>query len=371
MYFYIYMNLFHERHKTTTGATNISWLFGLPRILLTAFLVLTATDLIAQDAVVTRIQTDSGLVYKWTALHRDKEIGAGLVTDPNHYLLTGKEINRRVKLVAVGNIAGYAAVMYGLNKEWYSGYPRSSFHFFNDNREWLQVDKVGHMYSAYIESYGSMELWRWTGIGRKKRILLGGLSGAFYQTVIETLDGFSSQWGWSWGDFSANVVGSSILTSQELLWDEQRIRLKFSFHRNDYGDPALNKRADELYGKTLSERFLKDYNAQTYWASANLQSFLPHSDLPSWLSIAVGYGAEGMFGAEENVGKDKLGNITFSRTDIPRYRQWYLAPDVDFRKIKTKKKGLKILFAVLDAFKFPAPSLEFSQGRFKLHAISF
>ena len=64
--------------------------------------------------------------------------------------------------------------------------------------EWKQVDKVGHFYSAYIESRASMELWRWTGIDRKKRIWIGGMSGAFYQTVIEILDGFSAGWGWSW-----------------------------------------------------------------------------------------------------------------------------------------------------------------------------
>lgn len=285
--------------------------------------------------------------------------------------LSAKTINKRVKLVAAANIVGYSAILYGLNAEWYQNYPRSGFHTFNDNKEWLQVDKVGHMYGAYIESKASMELWRWTGIDRKKRIWLGGLSGAVYQTVIETLDGYSAEWGWSWGDFSANILGSGILIGQELAWDEQRIKLKFSFHNNNYGNTQLNKRADELYGNSLSERFIKDYNAQTYWASVNLKTFLPESKLPAWLSVAFGYGADGMFGAEQNIGKDKDGNITFNRTDIKRYRQWYLAPDIDFSKIKTNKKGIRFLFTVLNAFKFPAPSLEFSNGTFKLNALHF
>ena len=41
---------------------------------------------------------------------------------------------------------------------------------------------------------------------------------------------------------------------------------------------------------------LKDYNAQTYWFSANLKSFFPEIKFTAWLNVAVGYGAEGMFG---------------------------------------------------------------------------
>ena len=66
-----------------------------------------------------------------------------------------------------------------------------------------------------------------------------------------------------------------------------------------------------------------------------------------------------------------LTNIIFEREDIRRYRQWYLSPDIDFTKIKTNKKGLRVLFFALTAFKFPAPSLEFSKGTFKVNAVHF
>ncbi|MEO5893927.1 MAG: DUF2279 domain-containing protein [Ferruginibacter sp.] len=286
-------------------------------------------------------------------------------------ILTPKQVKSRVRFVAISNGLEYSALLVALNAEWYADYPRSSFHFFNDNAEWLQVDKVGHMYSAYIESRMSMELWRWTGIERKKRIWYGGLSGAFYQTVIEILDGFSAEWGWSWGDFAGNILGSGTLIAQELAWNDQRIKLKFSFHKNNYGDPQLNNRADKIYGKTITERFIKDYNAQTYWASVNLKAFFPKSNLPSWLAVSVGYGADGMYGARSNIAKDDNGIVIFDRSDIKRYRQWYLSPDIDLTKIKTKKKGVRLLFTVLSAFKFPAPSLEFSNGKFKVNALYF
>ncbi|NOU37445.1 MAG: DUF2279 domain-containing protein [Ferruginibacter sp.] len=278
---------------------------------------------------------------------------------------------KRVRGVALANVVGYGAILYGLSAAWYSGFAKSKFHSFDDNSEWLQIDKIGHSLSAYAESKASYEVWRWTGISRKKRILLGGLSGAAYQTIIETLDGFSSDWGWSWGDFGANIVGSGIFTAQELAWNEQRIQFKFSFHKKNYADNSLNKRSTEIFGSSEPERFLKDYNGQTYWLSANIKSFFPKSRVPSWLSIAVGTGAEGMFGARDNIGKDKLGNITFARNDIQRYRQWYFAPDIDLTKIKTKKRGVKMALNILNIFKFPMPSLEYSKAGFRVNFIHF
>lgn len=277
---------------------------------------------------------------------------------------------KRIQLVTAGNIIGYGGTMALLYNAWYKNYPQGRFHTFNDNKEWLQVDKVGHMYSAYIESKASMEMWRWAGLPRKQRIWIGGMSGAIYQTAIETLDGFSTQWGWSWGDFAANIAGSGILVAQELAWDEQRNQFKFSFHRNDYGDPILNARADDLFGKGVANRMLKDYNAQTYWLSANLKSFFPKSTLPAWLNLAVGYGASGMFGGETNQWVDKNG-IAYNRNDIRRYRQWYLSPDIDFTRIKTKKKWLKTGLFILNAFKMPAPALQMSRNGLQVHWLYF
>ncbi len=280
-------------------------------------------------------------------------------------------MRRRVKIIATTNIVGYSAAMIGLYSAWYKNYPQTNFHTFDDISEWKGIDKIGHAYSVYAESKVSMELWRWTGIERKKRIWLGGLSGAFYQTVIETLDGFSSEWGWSWGDIAANIAGSGLFTAQELAWDEQRIQFKFSFHQKSYSDASLNKRSNEIFGSSTAERFLKDYNSHTYWLSTGIKSFFPKSKLPAWLQISIGTGAEGLFGAKDNIGKDVMGNITFNRPDIKRYRQWYLAPDIDFTKIKTRNKAIKMALDILNIIKFPAPSLEFSNGKFKFNALTF
>lgn len=315
------------------------------------------------------------LVLSLNAHSQDSSL---LKTDTTHYrqiVAAGHTLypynKKRVILVAAANITGYSGILIGLNSAWYSQYPRSKFHFFNDNDEWLQVDKAGHAYGAYIESFASYEMWRWSGLSRKKRIWIGGLSGIAYETIIETLDGFSAEYGWSWGDFGANVLGSGLFISQELAWDDQRIKLKTSFHKRDYGSADLNARANSIFGKSESERFIKDYNAITDWMSINIKSFFPKTKLPGWFSIAVGYGAEGMFGARSNIAKDANGNIIFDRSDIKRYRQWYLSPDIDLSKIKTKKKVVRFILSALNAFKFPAPSIEFSNGSIKGHWIHF
>lgn len=295
------------------------------------------------------------------------EFKAGMPILNSNHPISEAEKKKRIKLVAAAHAVTYAAGMTALYSAWYKDYPQSKFHFFNDSKEWKGMDKLGHSFTAYAVGKGSMELWRTTGINDKKAIWLGGLSGAAFQTIIETLDGFSTEWGWSWSDFAANAGGSALLIAQELAWKEQRVQIKVSFHKKRYADLQLQQRSNDLFGNSLPERLLKDYNGQTYWLSAGIKDFFPESKVPAWLQLAVGKGAEGMFGGYENIKKDNQGNIVFDRTDIKRYRQWYLAPDIDLTKIKTNKKSVKIILHVLSFIKFPTPALELSKGKFKMN----
>lgn len=317
-----------------------------------------------RDAISKDKQALSSPAATWTQLTISN-------TYPIDTFTTYPYNHKRVRLVVAANIAVYGGTLIGLNALWYSKYPRSSFHFFNDDAEWQQIDKAGHVYSAYTESRATMEAWRWAGLSRKKSIWIGGLSGVAYQSIIEILDGFSSEYGFSIGDFTANIIGSGTFISQELVWNEQKMKFKFSFHKKNYNQTDLENRSNKLYGATAIERMLKDYNGQSYWLSANIHSFFTETKIPRWLNISVGYGAEGMFGGTQNVGYDKAGNIIFDRRDVKRYRQWYLSPDVNFTKIRTNKKGIKILLFVLNSFKFPAPALEYSNGSFKGHWVLF
>ena len=289
----------------------------------------------------------------------------------NYFFLTTEQKKKRQWLIGGLNVMGYGASILIFNNQWYKEHPRTSFHSFNDSKEWLQMDKMGHIWASYNAGRASTAMWKWAGVESKKAVWIGGLSSTVYLTVIEFLDAHSSKWGWSWADMGANLFGSGLFIGQQLGWKEQRIQLKFSFHHKNYSEPILKQRADDLFGSSWTERMLKDYNGQTYWLSANLRSFLPTSNLPAWLNIAVGYGAEGMFGGFENKWTDGDPGFPVDRTDIKRYRQWYLAPDINFSKIKTNSKAVRVLFAALDAFKFPTPSLEFSNAKIRVNAIHF
>jgi uncharacterized protein YfiM (DUF2279 family) len=280
-------------------------------------------------------------------------------------------IYQRQWLVGSASALSYGGSFIFLNEAWYKGYPRTSFHTFNDAGEWLQMDKIGHAWTAYHTSRVTSQVWRWSGMRDKKAILLGTGTSLLYMLSIEYLDGRSAQWGWSWPDAGADIFGASLFAAQELGWKDLRIWIKYSSHYKTYPSASLHQRADDLFGKSLPERLLKDYNAQTYWLSLNLYSLFAAKKVPTWLNLALGYGADGMYGGYENLARDKEGNIFFDRRDIKRYRQWYLAPDIDLTKIKTKSRFLQAAFSVFNCIKIPAPALEFSNGKLRGHFLLF
>jgi uncharacterized protein YfiM (DUF2279 family) len=235
--------------------------------------------------------------------------------------------NNQPKWVAAGLAAGYTAGIVILSKYWYQQYPSEPFHFFNDNAEWLQMDKAGHLFTAYTAANWSHALWKTTGMNPRQSALAGAISSVVFVSALEVLDGHSSEWGFSGGDMLANLLGAGLMLGQEWGWNHQRIQLKFSYLPVDYSLTAVQGRADALFGSRGIEKMLKDYNGQTYWASVSLKPFFSHSKLPDWLSVAIGYGASGLFGGRENKATDPLGNTTFDRPDILRKRQWYLSPD--------------------------------------------
>lgn len=320
-------------------------------------LVLCICNSYAQDSIV-RVKANFDTINIVYALQ-------GKLVDPVTY-----NYPKRKWVIGGISAAAYGGSLIALNKAWYQNYPKAPFHTFNDAAEWLQVDKVGHAWSVYSASRLTTAAWRWAGLSHKKAVLLGSASGFTYLTVVEILDAHSAEWGWSWADMGANLFGSALFAAQELAWQQQKVQFKFSAHRGRYAGDLLN-RANHLYGTTLPERLLKDYNTQTYWASFNLKGILNISGMPGWLNLAVGYGADGMWGGFENKGFDKEGNIVFNRTDIGRYRQWYLSPDIDLTKIKTGKKSLKTLLFLLNAIKIPAPALQYSHGKWKGYFLYF
>lgn len=300
------------------------------------------------------------------------------------FLTTSEEFNKgRLGLVLGTEGVLYTGAVLALYQYWYKDYPTEPFHFFNDNAEWLQQDKAGHFYTAFFETNLTTGLYRWTGMEDRKAYWAGFATASALQLTIEMFDGFSEKWGFSPGDFAANTAGAALATGQYFLWDEQRIRVKFSSHFVNYSgyDQAVQDRAVALYGTSGPERVLKDYNGLNLWLSVNPTHFLSEDTWwPHWLMISAGYGADGLFGGFENAWCDDPlvkpeecdpAHLT-SYPQIPRYRQYYLSLDVDLTAIESNSPFWDMMFEILSIVKIPAPAIEFNgDGRVNFYPLYF
>ena len=259
----------------------------------------------------------------------------------------------RLAGVLIAQGALYAGAITGLSLLYYKGHSQSSFHFFNDNDSWLQMDKMGHIFSTYYLSNVMYLSYRWAGVERKKSILFGSMLIYAFQMNIEILDGVSSNWGFSWGDIAANTAGCLLFAGQQLGWNDQRFVIKYSYHPTEY--PKYNP---AILGTTVVQNLWEDYNGMTFWLSGNISSFLPKkSKFPKWLNVAFGYGGEG---------------LAVDPTRFLQYRQFYFSLDVDLNRIPTRSKPLKGILAILNLVKIPFPTIEYnSLGQFKMHYIYF
>lgn len=250
-----------------------------------------------------------------------------------------------------------------LNNTWYKDRAKVPFHFYNDNKAYLQVDKFGHAFGSYAISYVGYYSLVNIGLSEKNALLYGGTLGFIFQTPIEIMDGIHEGWGFSWGDMAANAIGSGIFIGQQLLFKEQIINYKYSYWESKYAQNSNN-----LFGKTTIDRMLNDYNGQTYWLSMPIDKIIPNKGIAPYINIAFGYGANGMYGEYENY-------TSYMGVEIPatnRYRQYLLSLHIDWTKIPTNSKILKSLFQGLTFVKIPFPTLEYnSKGKFKGYWIYF
>lgn len=286
------------------------------------------------------------------------------VSAQNDSILFPRKIHKQLFIPGLGLL--YAGGMYGLYHAWYKDYNTGSFHFFNDNKEWLQMDKLGHLTTSYQIGAFGYHSFKYFGYSEKQALWLGGSLGSIFLTGIEIFDGFSDGWGFSWGDAGANFVGSALFISQQHFWQEQKIKLKFSFMPS-----KLAPYRPDLLGRNLSEQILKDYNGQKYWLSFNMNHFGGYlKKIPPWLCVSFGYGATGMVGGESNYWIES--GVVNNYLHLNRERRYFLSFDIDLAKIKTKSSALNLLTSVFGFIKIPAPTVELRENGFlKFHPIYF
>jgi hypothetical protein len=110
--------------------------------------------------------------------------------------------------------AVYLGGMSYLQFVWYKDHERVPFHFYNDSKGYLQIDKCGHSFASYCESYIAYNWLRKAGVSRSKALLYGGTMGFIMQGSIEIFDGMYEGWGFSWSDIVTNTAGCALLIGQ-------------------------------------------------------------------------------------------------------------------------------------------------------------
>ncbi len=257
----------------------------------------------------------------------------------------------KLKWVIGGILSIYSLVVFVLAKAWYSDQMIEPFHFFNDLPEWKQLDKFAHAFWTYNVCAISCRFLLWGGL--KQNTSIGTLLGFLIVSTIEVMDGFSTGYGASLFDLLANAIGGSLFYAQIKYWKHIKIFSKFSFHFTSFATLRPS-----LLGDGFIQEIVKDYNGQTFW-----YSWSPHKQWwPSFLSIAVGVGAEGMvYGRDE---QNAMHNFS-------PYRKFYLSLDLNPHFFQSKKTWAQVLIYPITIFKCPAPAIEFSTHGVRFHWFYF
>ena len=255
--------------------------------------------------------------------------------------------------VSVGVGTVWAGSIIGLSQIWYANSEKTKWHVFNDSKDWLQMDKSGHYYTAYKLNMLTTDFFRWSGYNRRKSLWFGTGVSLGYQTTLEMLDAYNADWGFSWSDMLANGIGSASYMTQQIIWNEERFIPKFSYFPTKYASIR-----PEILGSNFAESLLKDYNGQTYWLSFSPGTFMKGSKFPKWACISIGYGIDKkLVGSEEYYLDPATGNEYFSSREI------LLSLDIDFSKIPVKKPWLKALLKQFNYLKVPFPTVGLRNGK--------
>jgi hypothetical protein len=272
--------------------------------------------------------------------------------------------NKKRLYLSAGSQAGlYGFAMVGFNELRYRNDLTTKLHWFNNNNEWLMVDKIGHTASSYRVGQISTELLYWAGVDQQKAVLYGSFAGLIATSSIELLDAKSVKGGASWGNLIGNCIGTGLLIGQYQFEDKQIMNIKLSAHYSEFAQYRPS-----VLGSSTFERVFKDYNGQTYWLSVGMNHLIPVKKIPDWLNIAFGYGAEGMTGGISNPVINEQGEV------VPysdRYRQYYLSLDIELRKIPFKSSFMRAISKIFSYVKIPAPALSFSKKGIKGHYIYY
>ncbi|MCS7152586.1 MAG: YfiM family protein [Bacteroidia bacterium] len=238
---------------------------------------------------------------------------------------------KREKLFWIGTGLSYSLIYGAPFAAWYDWREAKGWRFFDDGKEWKQMDKLGHVWSTYHLSWLYKEWAEACGYSRESARRLGVLLAWGFQMSLEVTDGFFPKWGASAWDMAANTLGAGLFWIRDYLapW---KVDIRFSFFPSPYA-----KQRPDLLGRGIAQ-ILKDYNGQTYWL------VLLHQKSP--IGIAIGHGARGLLGG--------YGREPESVISARERRRWVLSIEPHWEVLLRRPQWATRIFV---AIKTPLPAL--------------
>jgi hypothetical protein len=237
----------------------------------------------------------------------------------------------KIKLYSIlGATAG--GFIYGhafLNDLWWKG-EKSSFHF-NFDQDWkysLGADKLGHFYFPYLVTNVYTQLFQWSGVEEENSYYYAASLALFYQTYIEIRDGFSQKYGFSWGDYGANVLGTAYPVLQYHYSTLRNFNFKISFY------PSTRFR-NNSHGSIID-----DYESTYHWLTFDVKNLLPESAgkyYPAFVNLAVGHSVKHL--------------------DVKGSHELYIALDWNLEALPGDVWFLKFLKKTLNFYHLPSPAV--------------
>jgi len=237
----------------------------------------------------------------------------------------------KVSLVGGATAGGFYFGQSFQKNLWWKG-EKSAFHF-NWKDDWtyaLGSDKFGHFYFTMLAANVYSDAYSWCGIAESNSLLYGGITAFTYQTFTEIKDGFSKQWGFSWGDFTSNALGGFYPLLQHLYPPLKNCNLKISFFPS------------ERFKNGSNAVIFDDYESTYHWLSISIAAYLPESMksiYPSFLNLAVGHSVQGIETAN-------------------KHREIFLALDINTEQLPGNSSFLKFLKKYLNFYHLPMPAVK-------------
>jgi hypothetical protein len=249
---------------------------------------------------------------------------------------SGRQEVNKLKLYSILGVTS-AGFIYGhafLNELWWKG-EKTSFHF-NFAEDWrssLGADKLGHFYFPYLVGNVYSELFQWSGVEEKRSHYYAASLAFFYQTYIEIRDGFSEQYGFSWGDFGANVLGASYPVLQYHYPVLKNFHFKISFYPS------------ERFRNNSHGAIIDDYESTYHWLSFNIKNLLPENvgrHYPAFINLALGHSVHNL--------------------DAEGRHELYIALDWNLESLPGDTWLLKFLKKTFNHYHLPSPAVRVYPG---------